>query len=127
MPGDASDSLDDLLERLRGERRRLLRAYVVHVAWFIAMLATAALDQSHALVASCIWLTLLTVPPVIWFAWRVHRTARRIDPRARTIGLGTMILMTVLLTPLESGLIAPVQNLVASAKVIRDANRRKPA
>jgi hypothetical protein len=38
-----------------------------------------------------------------------------------------MILMTIALTPLESGLIAPVQNLVASAKVIRDADRRKSA
>jgi hypothetical protein len=121
-PADAGD----LVERLRAERRRLLRAYVAHVSWFVAMILTAGYDQSRAVVATCIWLTLLTVPPVVFFAWRVHRTARRIDPRARTIGLGTMILMTVFLTPLESGIVAPVQNLVASAKLIRDAERRKP-
>ena len=116
-----------MVERLRHARRRLVRAYATHVAWFAAMILAASYDQSRVVVASCIWLTLLTVPPVIHFAWRVHQFARRIDPRARTIGLGTMILMTVLLTPLESGLIAPVQNLVASAKVIRDADRRKSA
>lgn len=125
MTGDASDSFDALIARLRDERRRLLRAYAIHVAWFIAMIATAALEQARMLVASCIWLTLVTVPPVIYFAWRVHRTARRIDPRARTIGLGTMIVMTICLTPLESGLVAPVQNLVASGKVLRDSERRK--
>ena len=125
VPDDAIASIDALIGRLRRERRQLLRAYVVHVAWFIAMIATAALEQARTLVASCIWLTLVTVPPVIWFAWRVHRTARKIDPRARTIGLGTMIVMTVCLTPLESGLVAPVQNLVASGKILRDAARRK--
>jgi hypothetical protein len=122
----AEAGVPDLVARLRQERRRLLRAYLGHVAWFIAMLATAAREDAARVVAACIWLTLLTVPPVIYFAWRVHRIARRIDPRARTIGLGTMLLMTVALTPLESGLVAPVQNLVASAKLIRDADRRKP-
>jgi hypothetical protein len=125
VPGDTTASIDVLIDRLRRERRRLLRAYAVHVAWFAAMIATAALEQSRAVVASCIWLTLVTVPPVIWFAWQVHRIARRIDPRARTIGLGTMIVMTICLTPLESGLVAPLQNLVASGKVLRDAGRRK--
>lgn len=121
----ASADTDDLLGHLRHARRRLLRAYATHVAWFAAMILTASYDQSRTVVATCIWLTLLTVPPVVYFAWRVHQAARRIDPRARTIGLGTMILMTIALTPLESGLVAPVQNLVASAKVLRDAERRK--
>lgn len=127
MPPRDGASADSRLGRLCRARRRLVRAYATHVAWFCAMILAASYGQSRVVVAACIWLTLLTVPPVVYFAWRVHQAARSIDPRARTIGLGTMILMTIALTPLESGLIAPVQNLVASAKVIRDANRRKSA
>lgn len=123
IPATGAD--DGMVGRLRDERRRLIRAYAVHVAWFAAMILTASFDRTRVVVAACVWLALVTVPPVIYCSWRVHQTARRIDPRVGTIGLGPMILMTLLLTPFESGLIVPAKNLFASARLLRDPTRRE--
>ena len=112
---------DDLLLQLERHRRALWRSYVLHVVWFVAMVASALWLRTDVSLRISALLALLTVPPVIWFAWQVHRAARRIDPAASTLGLGPMLLMTVLLTPFESGLIAPARNLYVSARVLRQA------
>ncbi|GAB1408500.1 hypothetical protein MASR1M8_24190 [Thermomonas brevis] len=116
---------DHDLHRLERARRALWRSYLLHIAWFAAMVASALWSRTDNALKVSALLALLTVPPVIWCAWRVHLAARRIDPSARTLGLGPMLLMTVLLTPFESGLIVPAKNLHASAKVLRQA--RSPA
>ena len=117
---------DLLLSQLERARRALWRSYLVHLAWFAAMVASASWHGSAGALKVSALLALATVPPVIWFAWQVHTAARRIDPAARTIGLGPMLLMTVLLTPFESGLIVPAKNLHASAKVLRNARPAAP-
>ena len=107
------------IERLIRQRRRLLYSYVVHVVWFIAMIASAASGSSKAVVAGSVILALVTVPPVIACAAAVHKTCRAIDPRTGTIGLAPMIIMTASLTPFESGLVAPARNLLASGKLLK--------
>ncbi|WP_182825448.1 hypothetical protein [Luteimonas sp. MC1782] len=84
------------------------------------MIVTALVHSSRAVVASSIFLALITVPPVIAYATAVHRTCRAIDPSAKTIGLVPMIIMTVLFTPFESGLVVPAKNLLVSGKLVRE-------
>ena len=83
------------------------------------MILTAISHSSRATVATCIWLALTTVPPVIAYATAVHKTCRRIDPLSATIGLIPMLLMTVFLSPFESGLIVPAKNLWISGKLLK--------
>jgi len=106
---------------LRRQRRRLLQSYVVHVAWFTAMIVTAPTQASTKTIAAAILLALITVPPVIAYATAVHRTCRAIDPRAKTIGLVPMLIMTVLFTPFESGLVVPAKNLLVSGRLLKQA------
>ena len=106
---------------LRWQRRRLLQSYVVHVAWFIAMIVTALTQASTRTIAAAILLALITVPPVIAYATAVHRTCRAIDPRAKTIGLVPMLIMTVLFTPFESGLVVPAKSLLVSGRLLKQA------
>ena len=108
-----------LIPKLIKQRRRLLQSYVVHVIWFAAMITTAIAHSSRTIVAASIFLALITVPPVIAYATAVHRTCRTIDPSAKTIGLVPMIIMTVLFTPFESGLVVPAKNLLVSRKLLR--------
>lgn len=108
-----------LIPKLIKQRRRLLQSYVVHVIWFAAMIITAIAHSSRTIVAASIFLALVTVPPVIAYATAVHRTCRAIDPSAKTIGLVPMIIMTVLFTPFESGLVVPAKNLLVSHKLLR--------
>ncbi|WP_154656574.1 hypothetical protein [Novilysobacter defluvii] len=85
------------------------------------MIVTAVTHASRATIAAAILLALVTVPPVIAYATAVHRTCRSIDPRAKTIGLAPMLIMTVLFTPFESGLVVPARNLWVSGKLLRQA------
>lgn len=103
------------------QRKRLLQSYGVHVAWFSAMVATAVGQVSKTAIAASVLLALVTVPPVIAYATAVHRTCRSIDPGAKTIGLVPMLIMTVLLTPFESGLVVPAKNLWVSGKLLKNA------
>ena len=111
---------ESLIPKLIKQRRRLLQSYLVHVAWFATMIVTAITHSSRAVVASSIFLALITVPPVIAYAAAVHRTCRAIDPSAKTIGLVPMIIMTVLFTPFESGLVVPAKNLLVSGRLVRE-------
>lgn len=108
-----------LIPKLIEQRRRLLQSYVIHVIWFAAMIITAIAHSSKTIIAASILLALVTVPPVVAYASVVHRTCRAIDPSAKTIGLVPMIIMTVLFTPFESGLVVPAKNLLVSRKLIR--------
>lgn len=116
-----------VVTKLEKQRKRLLQSYVIHVAWFTAMIVTAVTQGSKTTVATAILLALITVPPVIGYATAVHRTCRSIDPRAKTIGLVPMLIMTVLFTPFESGLVAPARNLWVSGNLLREARLTGPA
>ena len=68
-------------------------------------------------------LTLLTVPPVLIQAVRVHHCCRALDPRAATVGWVPVLVTTLLLSPFESGLILPVKNLLAANRLLRRHGR----
>ena len=108
-----------LVRELEKARMALVRTYLLHVAWFAVMCAMVGLRWSpHGLKVSVL-LTLVTVPPVLFYTVRVHRLCRRIDPTARTVGLVPVVVTTVVLSPFESGLILPAKNLFVASRVLR--------
>ena len=107
-----------LVELLRKKRSMLLKTYVFHVAWFTSTCASAATDATQLALPTLIMLTLITVPPVLIYTVSVHKACRAIDPSARSVGLVPVILCTIFLTPLESGLILPFKNLWVSRCIL---------
>ncbi|MDR6991971.1 VOC family protein [Luteimonas sp. 3794] len=99
--------------------RRLKRAYLLHAFWFMTMCGFAWLHRDGPGLKIAVLLALLTVPPVLVCASRVHRLCRAIDPRAGTIGLAPMLVMTVVFTPFESGLIVPAKNWWVARRLLR--------
>ncbi len=92
---------------------------MLHVAWFTAMCCFVSFQWGqHGLKASVL-LTLLTVPPVLFYTVRVHNLCRAIDPKARTVGLVPVVITTIILSPFESGLILPAKNLIAANRLLR--------
>lgn len=118
--------MQQLIAHLRRRRSLLWKAYLVHVGWFASTCAFAATDRSQAAIATSLWLALLTVPPVLFHTVSVHKACRAIDPAAKSLGWGPVILATVFLTPFESGLVMPARNLWVSRCVLR-AWERAPA
>jgi len=110
---------DYLIQQLRKKRLRLLRAYVFHLAWLFSTCASAATESVQVGLPVLIILTLITVPPVLIYTVTVHKACRAVDPSAGTVGIIPVILFTVFLTPLESGLILPFKNLWVSRKILR--------
>ena len=104
---------------LRRRRSLLLKAYVVHVGLFTSTCAFAATDAVHVTVATSLWLTLVTIPPLLLYTVLVDRSCRAIDPNARTAGLVKVILFTLFLTPYESSLVLPAKNLWVARRIIR--------
>jgi hypothetical protein len=100
-------------------RRSLIRVYVLHVAWFAAMCILAGSHWSEDGLKASALLTLLTVPPVLYYTVRMHGLCRSIDPAARTVGLVPVIVTTFVLSPFESGLILPMKNLLAANKLLK--------
>jgi hypothetical protein len=100
-------------------RRSLIRVYVLQVAWFAAMCTLAGSHWSEDGLKASVLLTLLTVPPVLYYTVRMHATCRSIDPAARTVGLVPVIVTTFVLSPFESGLILPMKNLLAANKLLK--------
>lgn len=47
-----------------------------------------------------------------------------LDPRARTIGLVPMLVMRIVFTPFESGLIVPAKNHLEARRLLRGAPAR---
>lgn len=115
-------SMDDVRYRdMRQVRRALIRAYVLHVVWFTIMCVFVARHWSaHGLQASAL-LTLITVPPVLYYTVRLHTLCRAIDPRARTVGWVPVLITTFVLSPFESGLVLPLKNLLACNRLLRQA------
>ena len=110
----------DLIDLLRRKRALLPKAYVVHVAWFFSTCAFAATDAMQMGLTTSLWLTLVTIPPVLVYSASVHKACRAIDPQAKTAGWVLIILFTLFLTPLESGLILPANNLLVSRRILQN-------
>lgn len=115
-----------LIEHLRRKRALLLKAYIIHVGWFTSTCAFAATDGTQIAVTTSLWLTLLTVPPVLVYTVLVHKACRAVDPGAKSVGLVPVIVATVLLTPFESGLVLPARNLWVSRCILRKWGRPQP-
>ena len=108
-----------LITKLRKRRVRLLAAYIFHVGWLASTCAFAAADAIEIATTTALWLTLITVPPVLFHAVSVHRACRAVDPKANSVGLIPIVLATVFLTPFESALILPAKNLLVSRRLLR--------
>jgi hypothetical protein len=108
-----------LITRLRRRRSRLWKAYVIHVGWFTSTCAFAATDTTQVAITTSLWLTLVTVLPVLIYTAAVHNASRAIDPAARTVGWVPIVLATIFLSPFESGLILPARNLWVSRCILR--------
>lgn len=107
------------IDRLRKTRRKLLRAYFIHVGWLVSTCAFAATDSIDATITTSLLLTLITVPPVLIYAVSVHKACRAIDAQSRTFGWVPMILATLFLTPFESALVLPARNLWIARTIIK--------
>ena len=108
-----------LIEQLRKKRLSLLKAYVLHVGWFTSTCASAATDVLDVALTTSLWLTLITVVPVLIYTVTVHKAIRAVDPGAPSVGLKEIIITTVALTPFESGLFLPARNLWVARNVLR--------
>jgi len=108
-----------LIEQLRQKRLKLLKAYVFHVGWFTSTCASAATDAVDIALTTSLWLTLITVVPVLIYTVVVHNAIRAVDPSAPSVGMKEMIITTVALTPFESGLFLPARNLWVARSVLR--------
>ena len=112
-------SKDQLIRDLTKARTGLIHTYVMHVVWFVVMCVFFSLQwEKHGMQASVL-LTLVTLPPVLFYTVRVHRLCRSIDPKARTVGLMTALITTFVLSPFESGLVLPAKNLMAANKILK--------
>ena len=112
-------TIDSLICQLRVARTGLIRTYVLHVVWFVTMCAFAGLQWNQHGLKATVLLTLVTVPPVLFYTIRVHKLCRAIDPRARTVGLVPVVITTIVLSPFESGLVLPAKNLLAANRILR--------
>ena len=116
---DAAMDTASVIAVLRKRRSLLMKAYVLHVGLFASTCACAATDTVHIAVATSFWLTLITIPPVLVYTALVDRSCRAVDPTARTAGIMKIIVFTLLLTPYESSLVLPAQNLWIARGILR--------
>jgi len=112
---------DELLHRLARTRTGLVRTYLLHVVWFASMCIATAMQWRQEGLKGTVFLTLLTVPPVLFYTVRAHRLCRALDPRARTVGLVPVLVTTIILSPFESGLVLPLKNLLVANRLLREA------
>jgi hypothetical protein len=118
--------MDAAIERLKQARDGLVRTYVLHLAWFLAMCCFVAFRWADPGIRFSVVLVLLTVPPVLYYTVRTHHACRALDPKSRTVGLLPVLLTTIVLTPFESGLVLPLHNLLeANRQLRRHAARRR--
>lgn len=114
--------MEPLHSQLRKARKSLIRAYVFHVVWFVAMCAFAGLQWNERGLRWSVLLALITVPPVLVYTVRVHKLCRAIDPYSRTVGWIPVLITTFVLSPFESGLVLPARNLLAANRLLREAS-----
>jgi len=119
--------MNHLIEHLKRRRLLLLRAYVLHVGWFASTCAFASTEGSGMGLTTSLLLALITVPPVLLYTVSVHNACRAVDPEAKTVGWKPVLVATLLLTPLESGLLLPARNLWVSRRIIRAWERDQAA
>jgi len=112
---------EQLLHQLALTRTGLIRTYALHVIWFAIMCTFTAMQWRHDGLKFSVFLTLLTVPPVLFYTVRAHRLCRALDPRARTVGLVPVLVTTIILSPFESGLVLPLKNLLVANRLLREA------
>jgi hypothetical protein len=105
----------------------LFRAYIFHVGWFTSTCATAATDSSHVVVASSLWLALVTIPPVLIYTYLVHKAIRAVEPNANSVGLKQIVISFIFFSPLEAGLVLPAINLWISRRILRAWDRSRAA
>jgi len=105
---------------LRTLRGALIKAYALHVTWFALMCAFVGWRWSEDGLRASVLLTLVTVPPVLYYTVKTHTLCRSIDPTARTVGLIPVMVTTFVLSPFESGLILPLKNLLAANKLLKN-------
>lgn len=110
---------ETLICELGKARTALMRSYVLHVTWFAIMCTVAGLHWHHDGIEASVLLTLLTVPPVLFYTVRVHTICRNIDPATPTVGWVPVLVTTFVLSPFESGLILPAKNLFAASRILR--------
>jgi hypothetical protein len=108
-----------LIERLRRKRSLLLRIYLIHVGWFTSTCAFAATEATHVAVISSLWLTLITIVPVLVYTVVTHNAIKAISPAAASMGIKQIVVSIVFFTPLEAGLILPAINLWISHRILR--------
>ena len=108
-----------LMVELRKARAGLIRTYALHVTWFVLMCVFAGFQWSVHGRQATVLLTLLTVPPVLFYTVRVHKLCRAINPASHTVGWIPVLVITIVLSPFESGLILPAKNLIAANKLLR--------
>lgn len=108
-----------LIGQLQIARAGLIRTYVLHVAWFAAMSCFVGFQWNQRGLQASVLLTLVTVPPVLFYTVRVHNLCRAIDAKARTVGLIPVLVITLVLSPFESGLVLPAKNLLEANRLLR--------
>lgn len=108
-----------LMERLRKKRLLLFRIYVFHVGWFTSTCAFAATETTRIAVVSSLWLTLITIVPVLIYTVITHKAIKACEPAAASVGLRQIVISIVFFTPLEAGLILPAINLWISHCILR--------
>ncbi len=114
---------ETLIVELRKARAGLIRTYILHVTWFVSMCVFAGFQWSLHGRQATVLLTLLTVPPVLFYTVKVHKLCRAINPASHTVGWVPVLVTTLVLSPFESGLILPAKNLIAANKLLRDHQR----
>lgn len=70
-------------------------------------------------VATSLWLALVTVVPVLIYTYIVHRAIRAIEPCANSVGLRQIAVSILFFSPFEAGLILPAINLWISHRILR--------
>lgn len=112
-----------LIAGLRKARAGLVRTYALHVSWLATMCVLIGTHWNPLGLKASVVLTLVTVPPVLFYTVSVHRLCKAIDPMAHTVGLVPVLVTTLVFSPFESGLILPAKNLIAANRILRAHQR----
>jgi hypothetical protein len=113
-------SRDELVQRLRVRRRRLLTAYLGFLSCFFFTGALAAADASSSALGPAILLVLVATLPILILNIGLHHAIRALRPAARSVGAKHAVVSALLFSPFEAALVLPAINLWVSRKVLRE-------